>query len=236
MRQRASNSFRPTFDPGRRVSRPDADPITPDLDAIETLIRCAIDERRPDLLPTIGNGELSIAIRWTVGAANCVVKRVPPFPSRAAGFPLDSQFANWYWFENEPWQLDFSTPLMVDANGDIRFDSTGFQREYPTVTRKLVYRELMKIAPRYADLEYVLTDVMAQLYRQNIHDWCQPFADAAKRRHGIDLSPTLAKERFESDAKFYPTLLRMKRFQRSWIQRTGRRYDTLLPATTSFGK
>lgn len=280
-------------------------------------MRRAIDERRPDLLSIIGKGEMSIAIRWSEGGSPCVIKRVPPFPTRAsadqyidlvrehivdletngvrcvstemytldrgdgsavvyhcqplldadlladhvlqrsepaadhpllvavldsivggvrAGVPIDAQFANWFWFENEAWQLDFSTPLMVDSKGDIRFDSTGFQREYPAALRRIVYKELMKIAPHYVEIEWVLTDVMTQLYREGLEAWCAPFTEAAKQRHQIELSTVLAKERFDSDSKFYPNLLRMKRLQRGWIQRTRRRYDGLLPETTSFGK
>ena len=298
------------------MSRPDAAVAVPDVAAIESVIRRAIDERRPDLIPAIGNGEFSIAMRWDAGDGASVVKRVPPFRSRSAanqyvdlvrehlddlrgrgvrcvttdlhildrsdgsavvyhaqpllnsdqladrilansaptdehpvlttvvdiivrvvgaGTPLDSQFANWYWFENEAWQLDFSTPLMLNEKGRIRFDATGFQREYPALTRRLVYRELMKIAPRYSDTKFVLTDNMVQLYRQGLDFWDTALADAAQRRHGLEISRVEARKRFDEDAKFYPTLLRLKRLQRGWIQATHRRYDTLLPAVTSFG-
>jgi hypothetical protein len=297
--------------------RPDMAMPEPDVQAIEAVMRRAIDERRPDLLHIIGNGELTIAIRWDQGDSPCVIKRVPPFPTRAAadeycgfvrqsiddmtsrgvscvatgmhtldradgsavvyhcqpllasemlgdqilqrtqpdaelplltavvdhvvrvvgdGIPMDSQFANWYWFEDRPWQLDLSTPLMLKPSGDICFDTTGFVREYPTLVRRIVYKELMKVAPGFADVEWVLTDLMVQLYRNGLDAWCAPVAAAAHTRHGIELSPARAKERFDADAKFFPNLLRLKRLQRSWMQRTRRRYDTLLPVTTSFGK
>lgn len=156
--------------------------------------------------------------------------------SLAAGLPIDSQFANWCWLDEQVWQLDFSTPLMVDQRGDICFDSTGFQREYPLVVRRLVYRELMKVAPHYSELDWVLTDVMTQLYRQGLEAWCDPFAAACRERHGVDVSPAEARTRYESDLRFYPNLLRLKRAQRAWMQRTRRRYDGLLPVTTSFGR
>jgi hypothetical protein len=299
------------------VTRPDSEIDAPDVAAIESVIRRAIDERRPDLIPAIGNGEFSIAMRWDAGQAPCVVKRVPPFLTRTAanqyvdlvkehlddlravgvkcvttnlhvldrsdgsavvfhaqplldmerladsilqksdpsddhpilttivdtivrvvggGMPLDAQFANWYWYDNEAWQLDFSTPLMLTDRGDLRFDPKGFEREYPAITRGLVYRELMKIAPRYTEVDFVLTDTIVQLYRQGLDAWDVPFVNAAQRRHGLTLSRAVARQRYEADAKFYPTLLRLKRFQRAWIQGTRRRYDTLLPAVTSFGK
>jgi hypothetical protein len=299
------------------ATRPDVEPPAPDVAAIEAVMRRAIDERRPELLHIIGNGELTIAIRWGDGESACVIKRVPPFPTRVAadeycglvrqsiddmtsrgvscvatgmhpldradgsavvyhcqplltpdlladhilgrtqpdaelplltsvvdhvvrvvgdGIPMDSQFANWYWFEGRPWQLDLSTPLMMKPSGDICFDTTGFVREYPAFVRRIVYKELMKMAPGFADVEWVLTDLMVQLYRNGLDAWCDAVVVAARSRHGIELSAALAKERFQADAKFFPNLLRLKRLQRDWMQRTRRRYDTLLPATTSFGR
>ncbi|MEN9647106.1 MAG: hypothetical protein RL238_3775 [Actinomycetota bacterium] len=302
---------------GTSPTRPDRDVPVPDLAAIEAIVRRAIDERRPDLLTVVGNGELTIALRWEHDGVDLVVKRMPPFPHRAAadeyialvrrhvddlarhgvrcvttdlhsltradgtvvvyhcqplltvelladqvlrcddvsaehpivtavvdhvvravrgGVPVDAQFANWYWFDGEVWQLDLSTPLYVDGRGDICFDSTGFQREYPAALRRIVYKELMKVAPNYSDVEWVLTDTMTQLHRQGLERWCVAVTEAAAQRHDITLDPALGKSRYDADAKFFPTLLKMKRFQRAWVQRTGRRYDTLLPATTSFGR
>ena len=304
--------------PGRDAgpTRPDRSLPTPDIPAIEATVRRAIDERNPDLLTVVGNGELTIALRWEHEGAPLVVKRVPPFPHRAAadeytalvrahvadleqrgvrcvttelhslqrnddtvvvyhcqpllaselladqilradiesadhpvvaavvdhvvrvvgdGIPLDAQIANWYWFEGQVWQLDLSTPLNVDERGDICFDSTGFQREYPAPLRRLVYKELMKVAPGFSEVDWVLTDILTQLHRQGLERWCPAVTDAAARR-GRTIDPAEGKRRFDADAKFYPTLLRMKRLQRAWMQRTGRQYDTLLPATTSFGR
>jgi Family of unknown function (DUF6206) len=299
------------------VTLPNAAVPPPDVAAIESAIRGAIDQRRPESIDAVGNGEFSIAIRWGVGDAACVVKRVPPFSTRAAadvyvalvnehlddlraqsvncvrtdlhvldrldesvvvyhcqpllaadqladhvlrrseprddhplvhavidtivrvvgnGTPVDAQFANWYWHENTIWQLDFSTPLMLDDSGDIRFDPTGFLREYPALARRLVKKELLKIAPRFGEVDYVLTDAIVQFHRQGLVEWTTPFVKAVRARHDIELSPNLAKERFDADAKFYPTLLRLKRLQRAWVQGTRRPYDTLLPTTTSFGK
>jgi|GEM_PF-1955224 len=305
--------------PGRDEgpTRPDRDVPVPDLSVVEAVVRRAVDERNPDLLTVVGNGELTIALRWAHDDVDLVVKRMPPFPHRGAadeyvalvrrhiddlarhgvrcvttdlhsiprpdgsvvvyhcqpllsaelladqvlgrdevsaehpivaavvdavvrtvrgGVPVDAQFANWYWYADDVWQLDLSTPLYVDSSGDICFDSTGFQREYPAVLRRVVYKELMKVAPNYSDVEWVLTDTMTQLHRQGLERWCTAVTDAAATRHGIVLDPALGRSRYEADAKFFPTLLKMKRLQRAWMQRTGRQYDTLLPATTSFGR
>lgn len=182
------------------------------------------------------------------GLADHVLQRTAPDPTHPLvaavidaialgnrnGVPIDGQFANWYWFEDEPWQLDFSTPLLLDQRGDIRFDVTGFLREYPVPVRRIVYKELMKVAANFGDPVWVLEDVLVQLHRERMPQWCEPCAQVVRERHGLEISSEVAKQRCEADTKFFPTLLRLKRMQRAWIQRTGRRYDTLLPATSSY--
>jgi hypothetical protein len=150
------------------------------------------------------------------------------------GEPIDPQFANWCWVDDDLWLLDLSTPFVMNGK-DIVYDTSGFQREFPWVIRRLVYRELMKAAIKYTtDVEYVLTDVMTQLHRVGMSGWCQPFADATLARHGISIDPAVAKQRCDADAKFYPFLLRSKRVERRWRQLTRRRYDALLPEKSTF--
>lgn len=150
-----------------------------------------------------------------------------------AGVPVDAQFANWCWFDGDLWQLDLSSPFMIE-DGDLIYDTSGYRREYPWAIRRLVYRELMKLARQYVDLEYVLTDVMTQLHRMAMPDWCPAVAEAARVRHGVTIDPDKARKLCEADAKFYPFLLRTKRAERSWRQLTRRRYDALLPDRSTF--
>lgn len=294
--------------------RPDAAPPAPDVVAIESVIRRAIDERRRDLVDIVGSGEITIALRWAGGSEPCVVKRMPPIRDRehaeeymavvrrhideltahgvrcvattlhpleradgtvvvyhcqpllasdsladnvlrtrtpdvadplvttlvdrvvgviAAGVPIDPQFANWCWFDDDLWQLDLSSPFMVE-HGDLIYDTSGFRREFPWAIRRVVYRELLKLAKQYVDVQYVLTDVMTQLHRMGMSDWCPAVAEAARERHAITIDPDVARQRCEADAKFYPLLLRAKRVERSWRQLTRRRYDALLPDRSTF--
>lgn len=152
-----------------------------------------------------------------------------------SGVALDAQFANWYRHDGEPWQLDFSTPLLLDQAGRIRFDPWGFLQEYPLPLRPIVYRELTRLAPRYLDTGYVLTDLLVGLLRQDLGPWCEAVVRIARDRHGIEVSPAVAAVNYREEAQLFPRLLRLKRLQRAWIQRTGRRYDSLLPATSTFG-
>lgn len=80
----------------------------------------------------------------------------------------------------------------------------------------------------------MLTDVMTQLHRMGLSGWCPAVAEAARERHGITIAPDVARQRCEADARFYPFLLRAKRFERSWRQLTRRRYDALLPDRSTF--
>ena len=121
------------------------------------------------------------------------------------------------------------------AVGDVCFDTTGFVREYPWPVRRVVYRELMKIAPQHSNVDFVVRDIAVQLYRQQLDPWVDVVLRAARDRHGVHVDAADAKKTCESDAKFFPTLLRLKRAQRAWMQRTRRRYDTLLPDRSSFG-
>ncbi len=302
------------------MSDPDVILASPDLAAVEAAIRSAVDRRRPDELDLIGNGEFSIAVHWRRDGTDWVVKRVPPFRSRAAadgyialtrdymaalqargvrcvatdieaitrpdgrtvvyhvqplldtehladrvlardepdpehplavavvdtvvaalsgaaesGLGLDAQVANWYRHDGAPWQLDFSTPLLLDPAGRIRFEPWGFLQEYPLPLRPIVYRELTALAPRYLDAGYVLTDILVGLIRQELGAWCDPVVRIARDRHGIEIAPAEAAEHHREEAQLFPRLLRLKRLQRAWIQRTGRRYDSLLPAASTFG-
>ena len=59
--------------------------------------------------------------------------------------------------------------------------------------------------------------------------------EAARRVAGIELSWEAAQASYREDRRMFPILFRIKRAQRMWIQRTGRQFDTLLPAKSTFG-
>jgi hypothetical protein len=154
----------------------------------------------------------------------------------AAPLGLDAQLSNWFWHDGEVWQLDFSTPLLLGPGGGIRFDTGAFLCDFPALLRPAVRREFASIAPKYLDQEYVLTDVVTNLHRDGLAPWCSAVAQLITDRHGIAVSTTLAEKRYRADARFYPTLLRLKRAERRWRRLTRRPYDSVLPETTSFGR
>lgn len=147
---------------------------------------------------------------------------------------LDGQVPNWYHFEDELWHLDFSTPIMLLPDDGIRFDAAGFWREYPVILRPLVQRELLKIAPRFLDPAFVMKDAAANLFRQDLDAWLPAMIAAAEAKTDLGFTEAEARAAYEEDAKIYPLLQRLKRWQRAWIQRTGRRFDTLLPVEPNY--
>lgn len=148
---------------------------------------------------------------------------------------LDAQFANWSWDGETAWLLDLSTPMLLDDTQMVLFDVDAFLSEYPWFLRRIVFGEFVKIVPRYTTSEGVLHDVLAMLLREGLEPWTPVVIDAAKRLLGIDLSVEAAVKIYREDRRMFPVLLRLKRLQRFWVQHTGRRYDSLLPVTSSFG-
>lgn len=298
-------------------ARPDRLPGVPDLGEIEHLVRRAIDERRTDLLTTVGFGEFSLAIRWSLDdGTDMVVKRVPPFSTaaaaerycdltrayidaleavdvacvrtelemferpdgsvvvfhcqpllapeqlvsnilRAAGpdpdhpvvsavvaatgravrprVAFDPQCSNWAWTDERVWYLDLSTPMLLDDADDLQFEQDGLALEYPAIVRPILDREARKYLPMYADLDFVLTDLVSLLHREHLERWCQPFIEVIERQHGISVSAEQAEKNFRADLRIFPFLHALKKTQRFWLQHTGRKYESLLSTTSSYG-
>lgn len=149
---------------------------------------------------------------------------------------LDAQCANWFWYDDKVWYLDLSTPLLLDDSKMLKFEIEGFAREYPMAFRPIVRGELLRLVPLYTDLAHVLHDLLANLHREGLVHWSDAFAAASHRQYGIDLSFDKAAEMYKSDARLFPWLQWLRRAQRFWIQATGRRYDSMLPTESSFGK
>jgi hypothetical protein len=151
------------------------------------------------------------------------------------GGTIDGQIANWYWWEDRLWQLDFSTPIYLNDKGHMAFPTSAFTREYPFLMRPIVVREMEKLVPPYFEVPHNVTEIMTHLIRAGLEQWCPAMHEAAARR-GIHTSIDQARKAFDEQAKFYPALLRMKRMQRGWIEFTRRKYDVMLPAVTSYGR
>jgi hypothetical protein len=148
------------------------------------------------------------------------------------GFDINA--ANWLWDGTTATQLDFSSPLLLDETGkDLEFDTSAFLREYPAAMRPLVKRELLKLVVRFTTPAGALNDMMSHLYKEHLDHWIGPLV-AIAADHGIVLDPAAAQQMLADDRKTLPLLLKVKRAQRLWIQKTGRTYDSLLPHGTTY--
>jgi hypothetical protein len=296
-------------------ARPDHLLGLPDLVEVEQVVRRAIDERRPELVDVIGNGEFTLAMRWPVAGGEVVLKRVPPFrtaeaatryctvtrdyitaiesagvacvatellqldrpdgsavvyhcqpllepgqlvstvlrtETSAADHPVvsavvgaiarvvrphlafDGQVSNWGWHDGRVWYLDLSTPFLLDEDDQLQFPDDAFDQEYPRFIRPLLARETRKWLPHYTELEFVLYDLVALLHREGLEAWCPAFVEVIERDHGIQIDIERARKNFASDARFYPVTHALRKLQRFWLQRTGRRYESLLTPTSSY--
>jgi hypothetical protein len=151
------------------------------------------------------------------------------------GGTIDAQVANWYWFEDRLWQLDFSTPISLDERGKLPYPASAFLREYPLIVRPLVLREMVKLIPPYSQVPHNVVDIMAHLMRVGLEHWCPSVSEAAAAR-GFTATVDEARAAYSEQLKFYPPLLKLKRFQRRWMELTRRKYDVMLPAVTSYGR
>jgi hypothetical protein len=151
------------------------------------------------------------------------------------GVALDAQVSNWAWHDGRVWCLDLSTPFLLDENDELQFSSDSFDLEYPWFIRPLLAREARKWLPHYAEVEFVLYDLVALLHREGLEAWCPAFAEVIKRDLHIDIDIDRARKNFATDAKFYPVTHALRKLQRFWLQRTGRRYESLLTRTSSYG-
>jgi hypothetical protein len=147
---------------------------------------------------------------------------------------FDGQVSNWAWHEGRVWYLDLSTPFLLDESDGLQFPFDGFELEYPWFIRPVLDHETRKWLPHYTELEFVLYDLVALLHREGLQAWCRPFAEVIARLHDIDIDLERAAKNFASDAKFYPVAHALRKLQRFWLQRTGRRYESLLTPTSSY--
>ena len=163
-----------------------------------------------------------------IGHAQAVVE-----PGRV-GF--DVQAANWLWDGREARQLDFSSPFLLNDSGDdLLFDTSGFLREYPAVLRPVLKKELLKLILRFTTAEGAVGDMVGNLLKEGLEPWVDPTIEAA-RRFGVRLDRAAVTKMYDDDRKLLALTLRLKKAQRFWLSHTGRRYDSMLPERTTYGK
>ena len=143
---------------------------------------------------------------------------------------IDAQLANWTWDRGLLTYIDVSTPMLWSEDGIARLDLSLLAKAYPAILRWPLRRF---VAPRildgYRDLRRVYLDLTGNLLKERLEPWLGAFLEELGPRLAEPLSEATVRAYYRSDARLWETLLRIRRLDRAWHRRTGRRYPFLLP-------
>lgn len=165
-------------------------------------------------------------------------------------FGLDSQISNWSQSEPEtqPIYLDTSTPLMR-INGVEQLDAELFLRICPNTMQWVIRQFLLQdILDRYYVLRLVLTDLLANLFKEQKGSLVPPALDLVNNfldkqaasaefaKSGVDLRPiefATVKSYYRKDIPIWWLFLNMRRAERLWRTKVLRgSYRSILPGRT----
>lgn len=164
-----------------------------------------------------------------------VADAAPKVCTPTIGF--DSQMSNWLWDGSTATQIDFTSPfVLTPSRTDLTYDSFAFLQEYPVALRPYLKRELTRLVQRFTSVEGTLGDMIANLIKEGLDQWVDPAIATVNERLGLSLTRADAQKMYDDDRKLLPVVLKLKKVQRWWLTHTGRQYESLLPATTTYGK
>ena len=150
---------------------------------------------------------------------------------------FDVQVANWLWDGTTATQIDFTSPFALTADRkEMRYDSHVFLQEYPVALRPYLKRELTSLVHRFTTPEGALGDLVGNLFKEGLDQWVDPAIAAINSRAGLSLDRATARKMYDDDRKLLPLVFKLKKAQRWWLTHTGRHYESLLPAHTTYGK
>lgn len=148
---------------------------------------------------------------------------------------LDCQLSNWLWDGTTATQIDFTSPFtLTERRDDLTYDSKAFLQEYPVVLRPYLRREMTGLIHRYTTPVNALGDMVANLLKEDLHQWVDPAIATINDRLGVHLQRATAQKMFDDDRSLMPLVLKMKKAQRWWRLHTGRSYEALLPERTTY--
>ena len=164
---------------------------------------------------------------------DAIVRHTADVVTPQVGF--DVQVANWLWDGTVATQIDFTSPFLLnEQRDDLLFDTRGFLMEYPVAVRRYLRREMLQLIDRFTTPAGAVADMIANLHKEGLQRWVDPALRSARDQLGITIDPAVPLQMFEADRKLMPLTLRMRKLQRAWMLRTGRRYDSLLPDHTTY--
>lgn len=148
---------------------------------------------------------------------------------------IDAQLSNWMWLEGIPWQLDLTTPFLLDTRGRPELDLAPFLAALPAVTRPVVRREMGTLVRRWTTARGALLDLAANLVKEELTDWLRPALDVVNERVTPPITAEEAERVDAGDRRLWPLLLRLERANRWWQRRVRRRhFEFLLPERTTY--
>jgi Family of unknown function (DUF6206) len=148
---------------------------------------------------------------------------------------VDAQLSNWAWLDGEPWQLDLTTPFLLDEGGRPTFDLRPFLAVLPALVRPLVRREMISLIRRWTTARGALLDMSASLLKEGLDRWVDPALTAVNARVAPPISPEEATRVYHSDRRLWPLLFRLERANRWWQVSVRRRpFEYLVPERTTY--
>ena len=192
---------------------------------------------QPALAPeTLG---LDVLRRSTPSADHPLVRSVVEKVATATGngVGIDAQLSNWAWVDEEPWQLDLSTPIMMDSAGQPALDMSPFLAKLPTVIRPVVRREMVKLMSRFLSPRGSMMDLAANVIKENLEGWIDPVLECINEYVEKPVTHQEALSVYEADRRMFPFLLALVRVNQFWQERIRRRpFEFLLPESTTYQK
>ena len=148
---------------------------------------------------------------------------------------VDAQLSNWAWLDGEPWQLDLTTPFLLDEQSRPLFDLTPFLAALPAPVRPLVHREMVRLIRRWTTARGALLDMTASLLKERLDRWVDPVLTEVNARVTPPISPDEATRVYHSDRRLWPLLFRLERANRWWQTNVRRRpFEFLVPERTTY--
>lgn len=144
---------------------------------------------------------------------------------------LDAQLSNWAVIDGRLLYLDVTTPLFRDERGQDQVDYELFLASLPWLLRGAVRRFVAPgIVANYHDRRRVLTDLVANLYKERLERWIPAFLARVNRSVEVEINATEVLAYYRNDARMWALLQRLRRMDRWWQLRVRRRpYPSLLP-------
>lgn len=148
---------------------------------------------------------------------------------------VDAQVSNWAWIDGEPWQLDLTTPFLLDEQRRPAFDLAPFMAMLPAALRPIVRREMVSLIRRWTSPRGSLVDMAANLLKERLDAWVEPVLGEVNARVTPAVSRDEAARVYASDRRLWPLLFKLEHANRWWQEKVRRRpFDFLLPERTTY--